>query len=196
MKCPCCKEIIRFDQTQCAYCGKTIERNFIQKLILFLRTTEPHEQRIAKALASGEMPSINSLKDLEVFLKHKIGNEEVAILIRKIINKIGYIGQIESKQGGNGNPYKVKYRELELLDDISRQQLEKRIKELRRSIDETGHPIKREELQKELGQLIVQSFIAIATIWINSSSEEDFERRRGLIENAFKTAAEILKEKY
>jgi hypothetical protein len=171
------------------------ERNFIQKINLLLRPGKTRENRIVKALASGETPSINSLKDLEVFLKHKMGNEEVAILIRKIIKKIGYKGQVEINKGGDGNPYKVEYRVLELLDPISRQEVEKRILELRKSIDEADHQIKQEELQKELLRLASQSFIVVATIWINSFSQEDFEKRKGLIEKAFRTATEILKRK-
>lgn len=195
MKCPRCKATIGFDQRQCSFCGKRIEGNLFQQLILFLRSFRSREDRIAKAVASGEMPSINSRKDFKLFLKHKIGNEEVAIVVPKIINKLGYKCQVEVKKGEKGNPYKIEYEVLELLDKVQRQALEKRVMELRKSIDDTDQPMAREELGKELFRLVDQSYSARAIIWIHSSSEEDFERRKSLIEKAFKAAREIFEIK-
>jgi hypothetical protein len=95
---------------------------------------------------------------------------------------VGYKGQVEIKKGGDGNPYKVSEREFE-----------KRSKELTELTEQNGLPFEREYLEKKLDQLLEQSILA--TVWINSSSEEDFERRKGLIEKALETAREILKQK-
>jgi hypothetical protein len=52
---------------------------------------------------------IRSRKDLTDFFQQETGDQELALLLTDVAEKIGKMGYIDVRQGGSGNPYAVEY---------------------------------------------------------------------------------------
>ncbi|KPJ59682.1 MAG: hypothetical protein AMJ46_10035 [Latescibacteria bacterium DG_63] len=180
MKCPRCKREIESGQKNCSYCGAEIKRPLIRRLLEGLTAPETDEQQIARAVATGKKPRIASTEDVGLYLKHAIGDEKFALILAEAMGKIGKDGCLRIKRGGEGDPYSVEYTYSELPQHMSGREIAKRVQELRRALAQAKSPIEEERLQEELVRLSETT----ATIWVNSSSEEDLDKADLLLEKA------------
>ncbi|UCF78865.1 MAG: hypothetical protein JSW03_00880 [Candidatus Eiseniibacteriota bacterium] len=178
VNCPRCEREIDAAEEQCVYCGARLKRSFVRRMLERFCAPSTDEHKISQAVSKGKRPSMTSPEDLGVYLKHAIGDEEFALMIVGVLEKIGRDGSIFVKRGGEGNPYSVEYRTSEPPAHMSRGDVAKRIGELTKVLDSAKSPIEEERLQEELAQLVGTS----ATIWVNSSSQEDLDKASLLLE--------------
>ena len=127
------------------------------------------EEKIANAIAAGKKPTINYLKEMEVYLKYKIGDAEFAEIFVQILEKLGRNGAVEIKKGGNGNPYQLEYVPSELRKTMTKKEVKKRINEIieRLENDKLLSEDEIEKLQNEVSQLAD----CHAVIWVNSTTQ-------------------------
>ena len=143
------------------------------------------EKKIADAVTAGRIPSIGSDKELEVYLRCKLKDEEFAKLFAKIMSKLGHDGVVEIKKGGSGNPYQVEYlssNTFEIMPKIEKKKREQEIIELLES-DSSISATRQQEYRNELAQLSDSHII----IWVNSKSDEDFKLKEDIFVEAIDT---------
>ena len=58
---------------------------------------------------SADVPRIRSKKDAIAFFQQETGDQELALLLIDVAERIGRDGCIDVRQGGSGNPYAVEY---------------------------------------------------------------------------------------
>lgn len=140
------------------------------------------EEKIANAIAAGKKPTINSLKEMEVYLKYKIGDAEFAEMFVQILEKLGRNGVVEIKQGGNGNPYQLEYVPSELRKTMTKKEIKKRMNEITERLenDKLLSEDEIEKLQNEVSQLAD----CHAVIRVNSTTKEEFAKKEQLFADA------------
>jgi len=140
------------------------------------------EEKISRTIANGKIPTTGSQKELELYLKYKIGDAEFAKIIMQALEKTGPDGTIEIKQGGDGNPYKLEYISSKLHKTMSKKEIKKRINEIKARLDNNDSLSEKEisELQSELSQLAGHHII----IWTNSANQEEFATKEKLFSKA------------
>jgi hypothetical protein len=141
-----------------------------------------NEEKIANAIAAGKKPTISSPKELEVYLKYKIGDAEFAQIFVQTLEKLGSNGAVEIKQGGNGNPYQLEYVPSELRKTMTKKEIKKHINEITERLekDKSLSEDEIEKLQNEISQLVNCHTI----IWVNSSTQDAFAKKEQLFANA------------
>jgi chaperonin GroEL (HSP60 family) len=131
-------------------------------------------------MATGQSPSIASIEELRLYVKHSIRDEVFATLLMEIFQKIGGGGAIQIKKGGDGSPYSVEYNFSERPKHMSRGQVSERMEELKSALSEVESAIEEVRLQEELAELTGAS----AIIWVNSSLEQELDKAKRLLQNA------------
>ena len=188
MECPHCKKYISSRKGYCIYCGGEIERNFIRRIWEFFGRERIIEEKFLESLANGKPLVIKSPKELELYIKYRVQDEEAAVIISEVFERAGREAVLETKRGGDGKPYRVEYIPNKLPSNMSRKEVKDRIEQLLQRIrnknDLTTH--EEESIQSELAQLAHYHVI----IWINSSSKEEFDAKEQLIMNAIEAATE------
>jgi BMFP domain-containing protein YqiC len=188
MECPHCNKYISSHKTHCIHCGGKIERNFIRRIWEFFSHEKIIEETFVKSLANGKLPVIKSTKQLELYIKYKVQDEEAAVIISEAFERAGREAVLEIKRGGGGKSYRVEYIPNKLPSNMSRKEVKDRIEQILQRVrnrnDLTKH--EKENIQSELAQLARYHVI----IWINSSSKEEFDAREQLIMNAIEAATE------
>lgn len=140
------------------------------------------ERKIANSSALGKKPTISSQKELEIYLKCKVGDAEFAKIFAQALGKLGRNGTIEIKKGGDGNPYKLEYVSPTLRKTMKKKEIKKRMSEIT-EIFEKDNSLSKDEIEKlqnELSQLADYH----AIIWVNSTNQEDFAKKEQLFANA------------
>jgi hypothetical protein len=157
----------------------------------FTNPNKVNEEKIANAVAAGEIPTIESSEELEIYLKYKIKDAEFAKIFTQILNKIGRDGAIEIKKGGDGNPYQVEYVPSRLRKMMSKKEIKKRKKEIIEilDMDSSLSDVEIQKYQEELAQLSDNH----AIIWINSKNSEDFSLKEEMFAEALNITKEALK---
>jgi hypothetical protein len=188
MECPHCNKYISSQKTHCIYCGDKIERSFLRKLRDFFGNKDIDEERFIQSLANGKPPLIKSPRELELYIKYRVQDEEAAVIISEALGKAGSEGVIEVKRGGDGKPYKVECIPNKLPSYISSKEVKDRKEQLLQRMRNENDLTKneKENIQLELAQLSRYHVI----IWINSSSKEEFDAKEQLIMNAMDAATE------
>ncbi len=186
MECPHCNKYISSQNTHCIYCGAKIERSFMRKFRDFFGNKDIDGERFIQSLANGKPPLIKSPRELELYIKYRVQDEEVAVIISEALGKAGSEGVIEVKRGGNGKPYKVEYISNILPPNISKEVKDRKKQLLQRmKMDLTQN--ERENIQSELAQLVPHRVI----IWVSSFlSKEEFDAKEKLMMDALEVARE------
>jgi hypothetical protein len=188
LECPHCKKYVSSHKSRCIYCGGKIERNFIRRIWEFFSRERIIEEKFVESLANGKPPVIKSPKELELYIKYRVQDEEAAVIITEAFGRAGREAVLEVKRGGDGKPYRVEYIPNKLPSNMSHKEVKDRIEQLLQRIRNknnlTAH--EKEDIQSELAQLSQYHVI----IWINSSSKEEFDTREQLIMNAVGAATE------
>jgi hypothetical protein len=188
MECPHCHKYISSQKNHCIYCGGKIERSVIRNILNFLRNEKIIGRRFIESLANGTLPIIKSTKELELYIKYKVQDEEAAVIISEAFEQAGREAVLEIKRGRDGKPYKVEYIPNKIPSNMSRKEIEDRVEQLlqrmRNEDDLTNYD--KENIQSELAQLARYHVI----IWINSFSKEEFDAREQLIMKAIGAATE------
>jgi hypothetical protein len=140
------------------------------------------ERKIANAIALDKKPTISSQKELEVYLKCKVGDAEFAKIFAQALEKCGRNGTIEIKKGGDGSPYKLEYVSPGLRKTMKKKEIKKRMSEITEIFEKDNSSSKDEieKLQNELSQLVDYH----AIIWVNSTAQEDFSEKEHLFAEA------------
>ena len=190
MECPHCNKYISSSKTHCNYCGGRIEKNLIRRFWGFLSHEEIIEKQFNESLTNGNLPVIRSTRELELYIRHKVQDEEAAVIISDAFEQAGREAVFEIKRGGDGKPYKIEYIPNELPSTMSRKEVKDRIEQLlQRMRNKTDlSQSEKDTIQWELAQLARYHVI----IWVNSSSKEGFEDRKQLIMDAMGAAMEGL----
>ncbi len=190
MECPHCNKYISSSKTNCNYCGGRIEKNLIRRFWGFLSHEKIIEKQFNESLTNGNLPVIRSTRELELYIRHKVQDEEAAVIISDAFEQAGREAVFEIKRGGDGKPYKIEYIPNELPSTMSRKEVKDRIEQLlQRMRNKTDlSQSEKDTIQWELAQLARYHVI----IWINSSSKEGFEDRKQLIMDAMGAAMEGL----
>jgi hypothetical protein len=159
----------------------------------FLNPNKVNEEKIANAVADGEIPKIESSEELEIYLKYKIKDAEFAGIFTRILNKIGRDGVIEIKKGGDGNPYEVEYVPSKLRKMMSKKESKKRKKEIIEilNMDSSLSEVEIQKYQEELAQLSDGH----AIIWVNLKNSKDFSLKEEMFAQAVNTITEALTKK-
>ena len=159
----------------------------------FTNPNKVNEEKIDNAVAAGEIPTIESSEELEIYLKYKIEDAEFAKIFTQILNKIGRDGAIGIKKGGDGNPYQVEYVPSRLRKMMSKKEIKKRKKEIIEilDMDSSLSDLEIQKYQEELAQLSDGH----AIIWINLTNSEDFSLKEEMFAEAVKITTEALKMK-
>jgi hypothetical protein len=188
MKCPHCNKYVTSHKIHCIYCGGKIERNFIRRIWEFFSHEKIIEEKVRKSLANGKLPVIKSTKELELYIKYKVQDEEAAVIISEAFERAGSEAVLEIKRGGDGKPYRVEYIPNKLPSNMSCKEVKVRIEQLLQRMRNKNDLTKygKENIQSELAQLARYHVI----IWINFSSKEEFDAREQLIMNAIEAATE------
>lgn len=189
MECPHCKKYISSHKTKCIYCGGKIERSFIGKFRIFLSNENINEHNFIESLANGKPPIIKSRRELELYIKYKVQDEETAVVVTEAFELTGSDGVVEIKRGGSGNPYKIECVSNKLRSNILSKEAKDRKEQLLHRMRNKGDLTKseRENIQSELTKLVDCHVI----IWINSFlSKDEFDAKEQLIMNALKAATE------
>jgi hypothetical protein len=155
---------------------------------------------------------IRSKKDLIAFLQQETGDQELALLLADVAERIGKDGCIDVRQGGSGNPYAVEYAErvgeLDRLkealkgatSDDERDRLERQIAwlagldqrscgEIRAELARLKEALKTTTSDDEGDRLERQIALLagdVCTFWINVMLTADYERQRRLIKETFR----------
>ena len=153
-----------------------------------------NEKRIAAAVVAGEIPSIGSNEELEIYLRYKLEDAEFAKIFTQVLDKIGRDGVVEIKMGGYGSPYQVESVSSKTFEMMTKKEIKKRKKEIAKLLNsETS--ISADELKKyqeELARLSDSHII----IWVNSENGEDFASKEDMFAEAVDAATEVLTRKY
>lgn len=186
MECPHCNKYISSQKTHCIYCGGKIERSFIRKFRDFFGNKDIDEENFIKLLANEKPPIIKSRRELELYVRYRVKDEEAAVIISEALEKAENEGVIEVKRGGNGKPYKVEYISNILTPNISKE-VKDRKKQLLQRMNSDLTQNERENIQSELAQLVAHRVI----IWVNSFlSKEEFNVKETLMMDALEAARE------
>jgi hypothetical protein len=188
MECPHCRKYISSHKTHCIYCGGKIERSFIRKFRDFFSNENINEDKFIESLANGKPPIIKSRRELELYVKYRVQDDEAAAVITEALEQSGNEGVVEIKRSGDGKPYKVECIPNQLPSYISSKEVKDRKEQLLQRLRNENHLTKneKENIQSELAQLSGYHVI----IWINSSSKEEFDAGEQLIMNALDAATE------
>lgn len=134
---------------------------------------------------SADVPQIRSRKDAIAFLQRETGDQELALLLFDVAERIGRDGCIDVRQGGNGNPYAVEYEERaeeeRAADKRSPWEIKAEIDRLKEALKRATSDDERDRLDKQIALLAG----AICTIWVNVTPSADYERQRRLIKESF-----------
>ena len=151
-----------------------------------------NEKQFIESIKAGNIPIIKSVKEIELYLEHKIKDEEIAVIVADVLKRIGEDGVMEIKKGWDGNPYRVEYFSNDLPPNISRKEADKQIDKLRSELKNYNlSEGERERISEEIKQLVRQH----AIIWINAISQADFDNKRDLIMKSFGYVTEALTRK-
>lgn len=161
---------------------------------------------------SAGVPRIRSKKDLIAFLQQETGDQQLALLLADVAERIGKDGCIDVRRGGSGSPYADEYAErvgeLDRLkealkgatSDGERDRLQRQIAwlagldqrsfgEINAELDGIKKALKtatsddeRDRLERQIALLAGD----ICTFWINVTSSADYERQRRLIKETFR----------
>ena len=189
MECPHCKKYISSHKTHCIYCGGKIERSFIRKFRGFFSNENIDENKFIQSLTNGKPPLIKSRRELELYVKYRVQDEEAAVVISEALEQTGNEGVVEIKRGGDGNPYKVECIANKLPSNMSRKDIKDRIEQLHQRMSNGDDLTKneRKNIESELAQLVPYHVI----IWINSFlPKKEFDAKEQLIMNALEAARE------
>lgn len=186
MECPYCNKYISSQLNHCIYCGGKIERSFIRKFLDFFGNKNIDEEKFIKSLANRKSPIIKSKRELELYVRNRVQDEEAAVIISEAFEKAGSEGIIEVKRGGNGNPYKLEYISNIPPINISKETKDRK-KQLLQRIKGNLTKNERENIQSELAQLVHHRI----TIWVNSFlSAEEYNVKEKLMMDALEAARE------
>jgi hypothetical protein len=189
MECPHCDKHISSHKTHCNYCGGKIERSFIRKFRDFFSNENIDEEKFIQSLANGRPPVIKSRRELELYVKYRVQDEEAAVVTSEALERTGNEGVVEIKRGGDGKPYKVECISNKLPSNILSKEVKNRKEQLLQRMRNKNDLTKneRQNIQSELAQLVDYHVI----IWINSFlSKEEFDAKEQLIMNALEAATE------
>ena len=159
----------------------------------FLNLNRVNEEKIANAVAAGEIPTIKSSEELEIYLAYKIKDAEFAKILTRILYKIGRDGAIEIRKGGNGNPYRVEYVPSSLRQMMSKKEMKKRQQELIEALD-TDNSLSVTEVEKYQEE-IAQLSGSHAIIWINVENDEDFILKENVFAEAVSATTKAFTKK-
>jgi len=175
---------LRFSMADLGSCTDKSEKMSFWDLI---NLNKVDEEKIASAIAAGKTPTVSSSKELEIFLKYKIGDAEFAKIFTQILDKIGRNGTVDIKKGGDGSPYQVEYVSSGLRKMMTKKEVKKRTTEIIERLEKDNSLSDKEmqKLQKELAD-------SHAIIWVNSKTREDFVIKEQLFSNAVIAAEQVL----
>ena len=95
MECPHCKKYIASNKNRCNYCGNKIPKKFLRKLGDFLFQEKIDEKKFIEAVTTGNYPAVKSEKEIELYIKHKVKNEEISIIVCEALGRAGTDGFFE-----------------------------------------------------------------------------------------------------
>ncbi len=140
---------------------------------------------------SADVPRIRSKKDAIAFFQQETGDRELALLLIDVAERIGKLGFIDVKQGGNGNPYEVEYEhrseEERAADPRSGREIKAEIDRLKEALKSATSDDERDRLERQIARLVG----GVAVFWINVTSSADYERQRRLIKESFRKLREL-----
>ena len=135
---------------------------------------------------SADAPRIRSRKDVIAFLRQETGNQELALLLTDVAERIGRDGCIDVRQGGSGNPYAVEYEERTeeecAADRRSPWEIKAEIDRLKEALKRATSDGECDRLERQIALLAG----AIGTIWVNVTPSANYERQRSLIIESFR----------
>lgn len=149
---------------------------------------QPFRSRDAKrrSAPSTDAPRIKSKKELVDFLQQEIGNEELALLLADVVERIGREGFVDVKPGGTGNPYAVEYdHRLEAeqaADKRTFKEVAAELEAIRTALKRAITDDERDRLERQRARLAG----GMAILWINVKSPAEYERLRGRIKHTLR----------
>ncbi|MFH1265894.1 MAG: hypothetical protein ABIK89_09200 [Planctomycetota bacterium] len=140
---------------------------------------------------STDVPRIRSRKDAIAFFQQETGDGELALLLVEVAERIGKLGFIDVKQGGNGNPYEVEYdhriEEEQAADQRSSGEIRAELDRLEEALKSATSDDERDRLERQIGRLAG----GVGIFWINVTPSADYERQRRLIKESFRKLREL-----
>jgi hypothetical protein len=134
---------------------------------------------------SADAPHIRSRKDAIAFLRQETGNQELALLLTDVAERIGRDGCIDVRQGGSGNPYAIEYderaEEERAADRRSPWEIKAEIDRLKEALKRATSDDECDLLERKIALLAG----AVCTFWINVTPSADYERQKRLIKESF-----------
>ena len=171
------------------YCGGKIDKSFIRKFRDFFINENINEDKFIESLANGKPPIIKSSRELELYVKYRVQDEEAAVVVSEALERTGKERVVEIKRGGDGKPYKIECITNKLPSNILSKEVKDSKEQLLRRMGNKDDLTKNERanIQSKLAQLVDCHVI----IWINSFlSKEEFDAKEQLIMNALEAARE------
>jgi len=185
----------------------------------------PQDDRLVFPSTAAEQPPtqsanvtrIRSKKDLIAFFQRETRDQQLALLLADVAERIGRDGCVDVRQGGSGSPYADEYAERvgeidrlkEALkgttSDGERDRLEGQIAwlagldhktfgEINAELDGLKEALKTttsDDERERLGRQIALLAGDICTFWINVTSSTDYERQRRLIKESFRKLKDV-----
>ena len=154
----------------------------------------PQDERLAfpstaaeqRPTQSADAPRIRSRKDAIAFLQRETGDQELALLLFDVAERIGRDGYIVVRQGGSGNPYAVEYEERAeeecAADQRSPGEIRAELDRLKQALRRATSDDDRDRLERQIAWLAG----CICTFWVNVTPSADYERQRSLIKESFR----------
>jgi len=154
----------------------------------------PQDDRLAFPSAAAEqrptqsagVPRIRSKKDAIAFFQQETGDQELALLLIDVAERIGRDGCIDVRQGGSGNPYAVEYEhrseEERAADQRSAREIRAELDRLKEALKSATSDDERDRLERQIAWLGG----AVGIFWINVTPSADYERQRRLIMESFR----------
>jgi hypothetical protein len=158
---------------------------------------QPFRSRDAKqrAARSADAPRIKSKKELMDFLQQEIGNEDLALLLGDVVERIGREGFVDVKPGGTGNPYAVEYdHRLEAeqaADKRTCKEVAAELEATRAALKQATTDDERDRLARERARLAG----GVAILWINVRSSVEYERLRGRVKHTLRKLEGLTEKK-
>ena len=187
MECPHCRKHIKGNRGRCDYCGGEIKKTFFGKLWALLFGKRISKEQFFKSIESEKFTRIRSPEELELYIEYKTKDEEVAVIVRDVLEHAGKDALIAVKRGGSGDPYRIEYSSGKLPPKMSAEETDRRRKELEDRFSDGDMSLEEEGKLKEGLLHLTRNYVII---WINTVSEDVFEDKRQLIMSAFRAVAE------
>lgn len=120
------------------------------------------------------------------FLQQELGDEELALLLADVVERIGREGFVDVKPGGSGNPYAVEYDQRleaeQTADKRTFKEVADELETIRTALKRAIADDERDQLERHRARLAG----GIAILWINVKSSAEYERLRGRVKHSMR----------